>query len=100
MPRGARKAAQQGIIALEISLRGLLRHFGLKVGAISRDQFENRIREMAELERRVRQFAQHDSVCHRLMPMLGIGAVVELLLCRRRSWPIHIVENRLALGSA
>lgn len=31
---GVRKAVQQGFIALEMSLRGLLRNFGLKVGAI------------------------------------------------------------------
>jgi hypothetical protein len=30
-----------------MSLRGLLRNFGLKVGAISRGQFEHRIRELA-----------------------------------------------------
>jgi transposase len=102
---GARKAVQQGMIALEMSLRGLLRNFGLKVGAISRGQFEHRIRELAvgnlmletatepmlraraslrrelaELERRVRQLAQDDAVCHRLMSMPGIGAVVALTL--------------------
>lgn len=84
---GARKAVQQGTIALEMSLRGLLLNFGLKVGAISRGQFEHRIRELtvgnlmleaatepmlrartslrcelAELERRVRQLAQDDTV--------------------------------------
>jgi transposase len=100
---GARKAVQQGMIALEMSLRGLLRNFGLKVGAISRGQFEHRIRELAvgnlmletatepmlraraslrrelaELERRVRRLAQDDAVCHRLMSMPGIGAVVAL----------------------
>ena len=32
---GARKAIQQGMLALEMSLRGLLRNFGLKVGATS-----------------------------------------------------------------
>ena len=37
----ARKAVQQGMLALEMSLRGLLRNFGLKVGAISRGRFEN-----------------------------------------------------------
>lgn len=99
----ARKAVQQGMIALEMSLRGLLRNFGLKVGAISRGRFEHRIRELAAgnpmleaatepmlraraslrqelagLERRVRQLAQEDSVCHRLMTMPGIGAVVAL----------------------
>ena len=44
---GARKAVQQSTIALELSLRGLLRNFGLKVGAISRGRFEPRIRELA-----------------------------------------------------
>ncbi len=42
----ARKAVQQGFNALEMSLRGLLRNFGLKVGTISRGQFEHRIREL------------------------------------------------------
>lgn len=100
---GARKAVQQGMIALEMSLRGLLRNFGLKVGTISCGKFEHRIRELADgnlmleaatapmlraraslrielagLERRVRQLAQEDPVCHRLMSMPGIGAVVAL----------------------
>lgn len=91
------------MIALEMSLRGLLRNFGLKVGAISRGRFEARIRdlaadnpmlvaatepmlraraslrqELAGLERRVRQRAQDDPVCHRLMSVPGIGAVVAL----------------------
>ena len=35
------------MIALEMSLRGLLRNVGLKVGAISRGRFEARIRELA-----------------------------------------------------
>jgi transposase len=34
--------------------------------------------ELAGLERRVRQLAQDDPVCRRLMPMPGIGAVVAL----------------------
>jgi len=45
---GARKAIQQGMLALEMPMRGLLRNFGLKVGAISRDRFEARIRELAD----------------------------------------------------
>lgn len=100
---GARKAIQQGMIALEMSMRGLLRNFGLKVGAISRGRYEFRICELAEgnamleaatgpmlparaslrqelagLERRVRQIAQDDPVCRRLMSMPGVGAVVAL----------------------
>lgn len=43
----ARKALQQGFITLEMSLRGLLRNFGLKVGTISRGLFEQRKRELA-----------------------------------------------------
>ena len=99
----ARKAVQQGFITLEMSLRGLLRNFGLKVGTISRGRFEQRIRELAAgnpmleaatepmlraraalrrelagLERHVRQLAQEDPVCRRLMSMPGIGAVVSL----------------------
>lgn len=100
---GARKAVQQNMIALEMSLRGLLRNFGLKVGTISRGRFESRIRELADgnsmletatapmlraraslrqelagLEKQVRQLAQDDPVCHRLMTMPGVGAVVAL----------------------
>jgi transposase len=99
----ARKAVQQGMISLEMSLRGMLRNFGLKVGAISRGRFEHRIRELtagnamleaatepmlraraalrqelAGLERYVRGLAQEDQVCQRLMSMPGIGAVVAL----------------------
>ena len=100
---GARKAVQQAMLSLEMSMRGLLRNFGLKVGAISRSRYEHRIRELAEgnpmlqaatwpmlraraslrqelagLERRVRQLAQDDPVCRRLMSMPGVGAVVAL----------------------
>lgn len=93
---GALKAIQQNMIALKMSLRGLLRNFGLKVGAVSRSRFEARIQELAEgnlmletatalmlraratlrqelatLVKQVRQLAQDDPVCHRLMTMLG-----------------------------
>ncbi|MFA3918026.1 IS110 family transposase [Ruegeria hyattellae] len=102
---GARKAIQQNMIALEMSLRGLLRNFGLKVGAISRGRFEARIRELADcnpmleiatrpmlrargslrqelaaLEKQVRQLALADPICCRLMTMPGICAVVALTL--------------------
>ena len=94
---------QQGFIALEMSLRGLLRNFGLKVGSIPRGRFEQRIRELAAgnpmleaatepmlrarlslrqelagLEHRVRQLAQEDAACRRMMSMPGAGAVVAL----------------------
>jgi transposase len=83
---GARKAVQHGMIALEMSLRGLLRNFGLKVGAISRGSATEPMlrartclrQELAGLERRIRHLAQDDPVCRRLMSMPGIGAVVAL----------------------
>ena len=99
----ARKAIPQNMITLEMSLRGILRNFGLKVGAISRGRFEHRTRELtqgnvmleaatgpmlharmslrqelASLERLVRQMAQDDPICIRLMTMPGVGAVVAL----------------------
>ena len=94
---GARKAIQQGMIALEMSMRGLLRNFGLKVGAFSRGRYEHRIRELADgnpmletatapmlraraslrqelagLERLVRQMAQDELGCRRLISMPGV----------------------------
>jgi transposase len=36
------------MISLEMSLRGLLRNFGLKVGAISRGRFEHRVGELVK----------------------------------------------------
>ena len=85
------------------TLRGVLRNFGLKVGALSRGRFDVRIRalwagntmpeaatepmlracsalrqDLAGLERHVRHLSQADPVCRRLMSMPGIGAVVAL----------------------
>lgn len=86
-----------------MALRQLLRNLGLKVGAISRERFEARIRELVEgntlpetasapilhihlasclalvgLVRLVRQTTNEGPVCLRLNDMSGIGAVVAL----------------------
>lgn len=42
------KAIQQNMLALEMSLRELLRNFGLRVRAISSGRFEHRIRELVD----------------------------------------------------
>lgn len=98
---GARKAIQQGMIALEMSLRGLLRNFGLIVGAISRGRYDMRVRELvagnamleaattpmlksraalrqepANLEREVRGLAKDDPVCRLLMTMPPLGTLL------------------------
>lgn len=122
---GARKAIQQSMIALEMSLRGLLRNFGLKVGAISRGRFDSRIRELAGgnamleaattpmlraraslrqelavLEKKVRHLAREDPVCNRLMTMPGIEAVVALTFRSAVDDPARFASSkRLARGS-
>lgn len=90
-------------------MRGLLRNFGLKVGTISRGRYDHRIRELAEgnpmleaatwpmpraraslrqelagLERCVRQLAQDDPVCRRLMSMPPSRAIAEQCLAGQR----------------
>lgn len=94
------EAVKKGTINLELSLRGLLRNFGLKVGIISRGRFEVRILDLAEgnsmlklatrpmLRARARlrrefaglerQLAKDDPVCGLLMTMPCIRAVVAL----------------------
>ena len=42
-----RKLLQAKLLDVELSIRGILRGFGLKVGEVSRGRFEVRIRELA-----------------------------------------------------
>ena len=44
----ARKLLQEKAIAIDNDIRGLLRNFGLKVGAVSAAKFEQRIQELVE----------------------------------------------------
>lgn len=123
---GARKAVQQSMIALELSIRVLLWKLGLKVGTIPRGRFEQRIHELAAgnpvleaatvpmlrawaclrqelagLERRVRNLAQDALVCRRRMSMPGIGAVVAPTYrsaIDESSCPLHVLEEGWAMG--
>lgn len=99
----ARKLLQEKAIAIENDIRGLLRNFGLKVGAVGSAKFEARIRNLVddrpefldimlpllaarrvlrdrftELHRSVLDAAKSDEVCHRLMTIPGVGPVVAL----------------------
>jgi transposase len=99
----SRKAIQQALIDLELSLRGVLRNFGLKMGRVAKGRFEERVRELIEgnpmleaatnpvvaarrglrtelagLEKLLRDHARTDPVCRRLMTMPGVGAIVAL----------------------
>jgi transposase len=97
----ARKQLQAKMRDVELSLRGLLRGFGLKVGEISKGQFAARVRtlvaghmmleriaeamlqardalrtEFGKLHRAMLVIARGDEVCRRLMTVPGVGALI------------------------
>jgi len=99
----ARKLVQSKFYDVEMSLRGILRGFGLKVGCTTPKRFPGRIREwvsghanleaIAEallsvhdvllrqlngFEKRVRAFARSDARVRLLMTTPGVGAIVGL----------------------
>jgi len=100
---GARKLMQSKLHDVEMSLRGVLRGFGLKVGRTTPRTFATRImelvegqatleviaksllcvheimlRELNELEKRVRGLARQDERARLLMSAPGVGAIVAL----------------------
>lgn len=99
----ARKFVQTKILDAENNLRGLLRNFGLKVGAVTRLHFERRIVELLEQSPHLRQIiepllavrrvlreqfqhlhkamgrlAESDETCKLLMTAPGVGPMVAL----------------------
>jgi transposase len=99
----ARKLVQTKHHDIEMSLRGVLRGFGLKVGATTPRTFEGRVRDLvadhatllvvaeallvgraalgeqlSKLEKRVRALARDDQRARRLMSAPGVGAIVAL----------------------
>lgn len=98
-----RKLLQGKLLDVELSIRGILRGYGLKVGEVSRGRFEARIRELitghailetvigamltartalwnefTRLHREMLKIARADRDCRRLMSTPGVGAVVAL----------------------
>jgi len=99
----ARKLVQGKHHDIEMSLRGILRGFGLKVGATTPRSFEGRVRELVEghatllavadallltratlgeqlgkLQKRVVSLARHDTRARLLMSTPGVGVLVAL----------------------
>ena len=99
----ARKLIQGKLLDIESGIRGVLRGFGLKAGAISRGRFEARILELVEghpmletvagsmlaaraalqaeftrLHRALLALVRADPVCRQLMSVPGVGAVVAI----------------------
>ena len=96
-----RKLLQSKLRDVELSIRGILRGFGLKVGEVSKGRFAARIRELVaghamletvtgamltareallaefmRLHRRMLATVRADAVCRRLMTAPGVGALV------------------------
>ena len=99
----ARKLVQSKLLDVQMSLRGLLRGFGLKVGATTPSRFAGRIRDLVEgnatleliaaallvvhetlrrefagFEKRVRSIARTYGRVRLLMSTPGVGAIVAL----------------------
>jgi transposase len=99
----ARKLIQAKLLDVESGIRGVLRGFGLKVGAISRGRFEARILELVDgnsiletvigsmlaaraaletefkrLHRELLALVRADPVCRQLMSVPGVGAIVAI----------------------
>ncbi len=94
-----RKLLQGKLLDVELSIRGILRGYGLKVGEVSRGRFEALIRELTaghvaletvigamlaartafvvrvhQAPREMLKIARADKVCRRLMSTPGVGA--------------------------
>jgi transposase len=99
----ARKLLQAKLLDVELSIRGILRGFGLKMGEVSRGRFEARVRELVmgqamlerivapmlrarealrteycRLHREMLAIVKLDGVCRRLMTVPGVGALVAI----------------------
>src|SRR5215217_4912253 len=98
-----RKLLQAELLDVELSIRGILRGFGLKLGEVSRGRFAARIRDLIDgqpmlervvgpmlrarealraehrvLHRAVLALVREDTVCRRLMAVPGVGAMVAI----------------------
>ena len=99
----ARRSVKGALSDMELSPRGVLRNFGLKLGQVSKGRYEVRVRELiagnamleaaaepilrarlglrrelAGLEKLLRNLASDDPVCRLLMTMPGVGHVIAL----------------------
>ncbi len=115
----ARKTLLGKLIDIELSMRGILRGFGLKVGAVTRKSFEVRVRELvaghptltaimegllnaratliaeiAKLHKALLRIARADEVCVRLMTVPGVGALTALTFKTAVDDPARIAKSR------
>src|SRR5215207_880370 len=118
-----RKLLQAKLRDVELSLRGLLRGFGLKVGEVSKGRFAARINELVAgqpmlervvepmlrarealraeyqvLHRAVLAIVREDTTCRRLMGVPGVGALVAITFTSAIDDPARFRRSQ-AVGS-
>jgi transposase len=118
-----RKLLQAKLLDVELSIRGILRGFGLKLGEVSRGRFAARVRELAAgqpilervvgpmlrardalraeyqvLHRAVLAIVREDAVCRRLMTVPGVGALVAITFASAVDDPARFRRSR-AVGA-
>jgi len=114
-----RKLLQGKLLDVELSIRGLLRGFGLKLGEVSKGRFAARVRELATgqpmlervvepmlrardalrseyltLHRAVLAIVREDAVCRRLMSVPGVGALVAVTFTSAVDDPARFRHSR------
>jgi transposase len=115
-----RKLLKRKLVDIENHIRGALRTYGLLVGAVSRGQYEARVRELiertdivfstmietmldvrraifdgyAKLHRILLQVVQHDQICRRLMTVPGVGPVAALSFKVGVDNPLRFTRSR------
>ena len=119
----ARKQLQAKTQDVELSLRGLLRGFGLKLGEISKGRFAARVRdlaaghpvlepiaeamlrardalrqEFAKLHRAMLTIVRTDPICRQLMTVPGVGAVIAVTFTSAVDDPRRFAKSA-ALGA-
>ncbi len=115
----ARKQMLAKPVDIELSIRGLLRGYGLKVGAVTRKTFESRVRELASgqpslelitdatltarnalvfqfnrLHKAILQLVRKDAVCTRSMTIPGVGALTAITFRTAIDDPARIAKSR------
>jgi len=118
-----RKLLQGKLLDVELSLRGILRGFGLKLGEVSKGRFAARVRELVAgqptlervaepmlrarealraefhvLHRAVLAVVREDAVCRRLMTVPGVGALVAVTFASAVDDPGRFARSR-AVGA-
>jgi transposase len=117
----ARRLLKSKLHDVEMSVRGVLRGFGLKVGPTTRRRFEGRVRELVDghptleliarallsartalarelagLDRQVRTMAQADERAKLLMSTPGVGAIVALTVSAAIDDPSRFRSSKAA----